>query len=329
MKLVLLLLVVGIIFYCSEKNVFKKLKQTGGDDGNQVAVIGALTAACALIAGVVYYLTTQKCTCKHGTAQTDTDKCSGDDKENCTDCDDGFTLNDTKCNKDDSKKGCDAITCPPEKNLKKKPGKPTCAATPCKVTECCDCTSKDYKINSTKQKCEKDQDKYKCNSQKCEKSTDADAMSKSECEEKCVPAAAGVAVANHGFTVGGFTGDNTKYNGTYENTTNTCKEKWAGPTPWKEMVTVYKNNTEGGAGYMYHLGGQKRLGARWSIGASYIECPTTEGSYHPSVVAHSTGNCKESPAGKECAGKWKIKIDVGGGHHKWNLISDLTFVKTP
>ena len=97
MKLVLLLLVVGIIFYCSEKNVFKKLKQTGGDDGNQVAVIGALTAACALIAGVVYYLTTQKCTCKHGTAQTDTDKCSGDDKENCTDCDDGFTLNDTKC----------------------------------------------------------------------------------------------------------------------------------------------------------------------------------------------------------------------------------------
>ena len=185
MKLVLLLLVVGIIFYCSEKNVFKKLKQTGGDDGNQVAVIGALTAACALIAGVVYYLTTQKCTCKHGTAQTDTDKCSGDDKENCTDCDDGFTLNDTKCNKDDSKKGCDAITCPPEKNLKKKPGKPTCAATTCTVTECCDCTSKDYKIDNTKQKCEKDQDKYKCNSQKCEKSTDADAMSKSECEANC------------------------------------------------------------------------------------------------------------------------------------------------
>ena len=67
MKLVLLLLVVGIIFYCSEKNVFKKLKQTGGVGEGTNLVPMMMIGAFAIILGggaAAYFLFFDDKTCK-------------------------------------------------------------------------------------------------------------------------------------------------------------------------------------------------------------------------------------------------------------------------
>ena len=170
MKLILLLLVVGIIFYCSEHNVFKKLKQTGGAGGDGGNHVPMMMGAFAIILGggiAVYFLVFDHKTCKGFTCPATSSvamkstviskgkageadqvlatpvSCKGDCTiKTCCVCEHGYELDGTgkKCvAKKNTPKKCDTFKgCKNEYKLKPKPKTITCDKDGCNKHTCCD-----------------------------------------------------------------------------------------------------------------------------------------------------------------------------------------------
>ena len=127
MKLFILFLVVGIIFYCSENDVFKKLKQRGGVGGdadntnNMPMIIAGVTALLAL--GVVLYMTLSGDECKDFTCPANSERkdktspCKGKcTVKECCDCDSDYKRYKNTC----VPKKCSEFSC--KSGYKKKSG---------------------------------------------------------------------------------------------------------------------------------------------------------------------------------------------------------------
>ena len=178
MKFVLLLLVVGIIFYCSEHNVFKKLKQKGGDGGDVDKVPMIMMGLFTIILGggvAAYFLLFDDKTCKGFTCPANSSvkttaiskgkagsgkpvSCKGDCTiKTCCVCAKGYEFDKTgkKCvSKKKTPKTCDTFKeCKTEYTPKSNPKTINCDDKKgCDKHTCCDCNS-GYKLDTDKKTC--------------------------------------------------------------------------------------------------------------------------------------------------------------------------------
>ena len=162
MKFILLLLVVGIIFYCSEHNVFKKLKQKGGvgDGGNHVLMMMGIFTIILGGGVAAYFLLFDDKTCKGFTCPANSSvkttaiskgkagsgkpvSCKGDCTiKTCCVCAKGYEFDKTgkKCvSKKKKPKTCDTFKgCKNEYKLKPNPKTITCDKDDgCDTQTCC------------------------------------------------------------------------------------------------------------------------------------------------------------------------------------------------
>ena len=186
MKLFILFLVVGIIFYCSENNVFKKLKQRGGVGGdadntnNMPMIIAGVTALLAL--GVGLYMMLSGDECKDFTCPANSERknkkspCKGKcTVKECCDCNTDYKRYKNTC----VPKKCSEFSCKNGFKLKSDPDKIPCDDKKgCDETKCCD-------KSNTSTTCDKFECKsgYKKKSGAAKTKCDDDADCKAKCCE--------------------------------------------------------------------------------------------------------------------------------------------------
>ena len=147
MRSIFLLVFIAILFYCSEKNVFKKLKQTGGGDDDNMSDMIIIGIVIALGGGGVYIYLNQDKKCNSFTCPENSTPIEGNKDKVCKDgtctlsqccaCDTKYTGQGETCV--DKPITCNTFTsCGSDKTLKPHAETITCDKEKgCNATKCC------------------------------------------------------------------------------------------------------------------------------------------------------------------------------------------------